>query len=461
MYFATNFIKTIIKEAVISGKELLPTAKFCLDTRTLEPGDIFIACQGTTVDGHEFIQEALKNGAAGIMANNAQETILNRLDKKLIAEKTIILVPDTREALVTLATAWREKFTCPIIGITGSIGKTTTKEMLSNILKINNKNALISKDNQNTALGISLNMLRLNSTHDVAIFEMGISKRGEMARMAAIVKPTTAIITYIGHSHMEGLGSINDIAHEKRDIFKYFKEDNIGIVNGDQQILTQVSYTHPTIKFGCKTTNQIQARKIQSTHERTTFLIKFYKERHKVSLQTSNAGIVFNALAAATAAHLLNIPTVKIVEGIQMPIIIARRFESKPLKNNHGILIDDSYNANPESMKAALLALEKLDAKGAKIAVLGDMLELGVNSPFWHRQLGRFLRKVPSLSHVILVGDMVKWTKATIPMGLTVDITPTWENAVDKITSLLKPDSVVLIKGSQGMNLSNLAQKLV
>ena len=133
----------------------------------------------------------------------------------------------------------------------------------------------------------------------------------------------------------------------------------------------------------------------------------------------------------AAAAYLLNIPSETIVKGVQVPLAITGRFEPTKLKAAKGILINDCYNASPESMKAALLAFEKLESKGQKIAVLGDMLELGVNSPFWHRQLGRFLRKVPSLNHVVLVGDLVKWTKATVPVGITFEHVPTWKEAID------------------------------
>ena len=136
-------------------------------------------------------------------------------------------------------------------------------------------------------------MLQMKPEHQVAIFEMGVSKRGEMARMAALVKPTTAIITAIGHSHMEGLGSLTDIAAEKREIFKYFKESNIGIINGDMPILANISYNHPIVKFGCKTTNQVQARKIQSNNTHTHFILKLYKDRFKIILDTNHSGRVY------------------------------------------------------------------------------------------------------------------------------------------------------------------------
>ncbi len=461
MRFNQQFISSVLPEARFSGTPLQEINSLSLDSRQVIKGDIFVAIKGSKADGHDFIEEAIKKGAAGLFINSAKETLLQKLDAAARKNLCIIMVPNTAEALIRLAMVWRAQFTIPVIGITGSIGKTSTKEMLSNILKMNGKKFIASQGNQNTALGLSINLLKIRPEHEVAIFEMGVSKRGEMARMAELVRPTTGIITAIGHSHMEGLGSLADIANEKRDIFKYFKEDNIGIINGDQPILATISYNHPMVKFGCKTTNQVQARKIQSNNVSTTFVLKLYKERHKITLNTNHAGRVLNALACASVAYILNIPSEIIVKGIQVPLTISGRFEPTKLKADKGILINDCYNASPESMKAALLAFEKVESKGQKIAVLGDMLELGVNSPFWHRQLGRFLRKVPSLHHVILVGDMVKWTKATVPVGITFEHVPSWKEAAEVLKKRLDREAAILVKGSNGMQLANLVHELV
>lgn len=456
-----QFFKAVIPEAVFLGNQTVPDlGRITVDSRQLQKGDVFVALPGNRVDGHDYIKEAVARGAIGLILHADKKDCLKQIDATTLKKLFVALVPSSYDTLVRLATAWRAQFTCPIIGITGSIGKTSTKELLSNILKINKNTFIASHGNQNTALGISINMLRLRPEHEFAIFEMGISKRGEMARMSEIVRPTIAVITTIAHSHMEGLGSLADIAHEKRDIFKFFKPDNIGVIHGDMPILAQISYTHPIVKFGCKTTNQIQARKIQANNATTQLVLKLYKDKFRLTLDTNHMGRVINALAASAVAHLLAIPSAVIIAGIQAPVAISGRFEQAALKADKGIIINDCYNANPESMKAALLAFEKVESKGQKIAVLGDMLELGVNSPFWHRQLGRFLRKVPSLSHVVLVGDYVKWTKATIPVGLTCEHVPNWEAATDSLKKRLDREAVILVKGSRGMALSNLVHEL-
>jgi UDP-N-acetylmuramoyl-tripeptide--D-alanyl-D-alanine ligase len=454
--FDEQFIRKVLPECTIVAHQYPQDAHFSVDTRTLQAGEIFVALQGAHVDGALFVQDALKKGASGIILAQQSKHVLEKIERSLLNNRWIMLVSDTLDALVRLAYAWRSEFSYPVVAITGSVGKTSTKEALARILTANGTSYIASQGNQNTRIGISLNILRMRSEHEAAIFEVGINKRNEMSELSRILRPTYAIITGIGHCHMEGLGSLGDIALEKRDVFKYFTERNIGIVNGDVPALAQVSYSHPVIKFGSKTTNQIQARKVRITNSSVTFVMKIYKEKHTVTLTKPHTGSVFNALAATAAAHLLGVPHAIILKSIQEPLQVPGRFEQKDLKERKGTLINDCYNANPESMKAALLAFQNIETSAQKIAVLGDMLELGVNSPFWHRQLGRFLRKVPSLRQVILVGDLVKWTKKTAPVGLTVEVVPTWSDAVEKLSSKMDKESVVLVKGSNGVGLRHL-----
>lgn len=460
MRFDQQFIKSVIQDALFWGQDLSDFKGVRIDSREIVPGEIFVALKGDKVDGHDYISDAIKKGAVGLIISKEKEKDLQKLDSSIVKKLFIVAVPNTREALIKLACAWRKAFEYPVVGITGSIGKTTTKEILSNILKLNNTPFIASEGNQNTEIGLAVNILRMRAEHKVAIFEMGVNKRGEMAILANMVRPTTALITTVGHSHMEGLGSITDIAAEKRDIFKYFNENNIGIANGDQPILANVSYNHPIVKFGYKMTNQVQARKIQINSDNINFILKLYKDKYKISLNTNHEGRIINSLAAASIAYLLDIPSDVIVKGLQTNVSILGRFEPAKLKTTRGFLINDCYNASPESMKAALLAFEKLESKGEKIAVLGDMLELGINSPFWHRQLGRFLRKVPSLNHVLFVGNMVQWAKDTIPVGLSFEYAPDWQMALDSLKNRLKGETVILIKGSRGVELDKLVSHL-
>lgn len=459
MRFDQYFLKSALSDLTILYDVFPDDISISVDTRTLVKGDLFIALPGSTHDGHDFVQEALQKGACGFIIAKSRSALLNQIDEKKLKDKLVVLVPDTLKALIAMAAAWRNQFEYPVVGITGSVGKTSTKELLSSILALNGTPYAVSKGNQNTLIGSAINVFNMRENHKVAVFEMGISKRGEMTELARLIRPTTGIITLAGHAHMEGLGSIADIAQEKRRIFEFFSPTNIGIVNGDQPILGNVAYAHPVIRFGYKTINQIQARKIQHTSNGINFVLKIYRKKYPITLSNPHEGAVYNCLAAAAAAHLLGIPEEKIIQGIQKRIVVNGRFEQKALINNKGFIINDAYNANPESMKAALLAFQKMDTSAEKIAVLGDMLELGVNSPFWHRQLGRFLRKVPSLKYVILVGDMVKYTKKTIPVGMSVDLVTTWEEATQKLEGKINDESLILVKGSHGVSLEKLVQK--
>lgn len=460
MRFDEHFLKVALPEATIVHSIFPENISCVVDSRSLQPGDIFVALTGAHADGHDFLAHAIERGAAGLIIARGRQAELNKFDAALLKKMLVIVVADTRKALIMMAMAWRNHFTYPVVGITGSVGKTSTKEMLAHMLDRHGTRYLVSHGNQNTEIGLALNMLRMKPQHEVAIFEVGISKRGEMARLAHMLKPTTGIITGVGHCHMEGLGSLADIAQEKRDLFKYFAEDNIGVINGDQPLLADVAYVHPVVKFGSKIVNQVQARKVSMGADGISFMLKIYRNKYAVRVPLMHEGVISHVLAAAAMAHLLGVPDAAIIAAIENPVKVARRFEQRLLKNNRGFLIDDCYNANPESMKAALAAFERIDTQAQKIAVLGDMLELGINSQFWHRQLGRFLRKVPSLRQVILVGDMVKWTEKMLPVGVVAHLVPDWQEAAKKLQEQLGQDSLVLVKASRGIGLDKLVKEI-
>jgi len=365
MHLSEYFIRSALKQATILHQKFPHDARFSIDSRTLNPGDIFVAVKGSSTDGHNYIEQAIQSGAAGLMIDGSKREILDQYDKHLLENLVVIAVDNTLEALYTVAKAHRARLTMPIIGITGSIGKTSTKEMLGNIVKLSGRECYTSRENQNTKLGVALNLLNIRSHHDCGILECGINARGEMDEIVDILRPNFAVITGIAHSHLEGLGSIGDIAAEKRVIFKHFSSDNIGIINGDQALLAQVGYNHPVVKFGFKTTNQIQVRKVRVNDNRIDCIFKIYNEKHPVSLPHVHSGQLINRLAASAVAYLLNIPQSVIIEASKQYVQVQGRFEQRTLKNNKGLLIHDAYNASPESMKSALLTFSRIktDAK--------------------------------------------------------------------------------------------------
>ncbi len=450
-------IREVLPDVSIEGA--IPSdASFCVDSRTINEHTIFIALKGEHVDGHQFVKDALERGAVGaVVARNKKAACLQHISKDLLRTKVIITVSDPLYALITFATHWREQFSYPVIGVTGSVGKTSTKENIATMFSRAGRSYIASYGNQNTQIGLALNLMRMRDHHEVAVFELGINRRGEMAQLARMAKPTVGIITSIGHCHMEGLGSLQDIASEKRDIFKYFTERNIGIVDGDQPLLSVISYHHPVIKVGYKTTNHIQARKVRFVDTGTHCMIKIYKDKYDVVLSNPHTGTIHRALVTAAVGHVFHIPHEHIIAAVQEPITVSSRFERRALSMGKGMVIDDCYNANPESMKAALAAFQEMQTTACKVAVLGDMLELGVNSPFWHRQIGRFLRKVTTLKKLILVGNMVRCIENTAPLGIELICVATWQEALKQLPAVIGDQEVMmLVKGSQGVGLSNL-----
>lgn len=454
--FDKKFVLSVLPDAQILHGEFPHEIMVSIDTRTLSAGDIFVALSGSVADGHEFIKRALDKGAAGVIMNIDKRAILDTCDQALLKTKLVILVKDTYQALYKLAAAWRAQFTYPVIGITGSIGKTSTKETLSNIINLTGKPFIATPGNYSSLLGLSLSLLRMRDYHTVGIFEVGISKRGEMSQCADVLRPTIAAIIYVGHSHVEGLGSLADIAAEKRHIFKHFKTDSIGIINGDQSVLAHVGYMHPVLKFGIKSTNQLQARKIRVNSDHSDFILKIYHTKYQVRLASPHEGAIYHALAAASIARILGIDDATIVAGVSQPLAVAGRFQQLPLNAGNGMIINDCYNASPESIKASLLAVETIKTQAYKVAVLGDMLELGVDSAFWHRQIGRFLRKTPSIQELILVGTCVKETQSLVPAGITCSVVETVEGAIKRLRELHDRELLVLVKASRGMHLDRI-----
>ena len=438
----------------------------CIDSRALVPGELFFALQGTQSDGHEFIVPALENGASGIVISDKEK--LKAVPSYLLENKIIIQVADTYQALIALAKAWRQRLTIPMVAITGSVGKTSTKEMTRFILEQAGVNVYASFKNQNNLLGLCLNILKVKQSHEVAVFEVGINERGEMEEMVDILRPTLALITCIAHAHGQGLGSLPGIFAEKRLIFKHLTVSDVGIIFGDQDIFLQASYHHPIAKFGFKTKNQVQARKVCITSNEqgdflTSFVLKWYGYKETVTIKGNHRGMVSNVLAASTIAYLLRVPFEVIVRALPIYNGVEQRFEIKKIVKNRGCLISDCYNANPESMKAALLAFNQMETKGAKIAVLGDMLELGHKELYWHRQIGRVLRKMQGIDRLILVGDRARHIAQTAPSWLPVLLAHDWQEAGQLLEQSLigGGQNLVLVKASHGVQLGKMVETFV
>lgn len=424
---------------------------FSVDSRTCKDDEIFIPIKGLHVDGHAFLKDALEKCKGAFIAYEYKylyETVI----KDYFPDKLIILVSHPENVLMELARWWRNTFTIPFIGITGSVGKTSTKLILQSILQHAHKKFFVSAGNQNTVIGIALNFARMSHEHEYAVFELGISKKHEMKKLVEFVRPSIALITSIGHSHLQGLGTLQDVAVEKKKIFSLFTSTNIGIVNGDCNLLINHSYAHPVVKFGKKKHNQIQARSIKIDEGKLSFILKIYQNKYNVSFDTTHESYVHLVLGATALACQMGIDEKIIVEAIQKPLYRYRRFEKKPLKFPNSFLIDDAYNASPESTRAALFAFDLIPWQGKKVVILGDMKELGEKSLTYHRKVGRLFFKLLSVDKLILVGNQVHCMSKILPKSLSVTNCATLEEAKQVVDSLLRENMLILFKASQGMN---------
>lgn len=457
MNFDTNFIAQTILSSFIQG-QIPKNLNFCVDSRQVQSGDIFIAIKGSQSDGHDFVFQALQTGASGIViAHEHKEKILKQFELQL-KNKFILSVDEPESAIIKLAAAWRQKFNIPVIGITGTVGKTTTKEMVKTILEHAQIPSLVSYGNQNTLIGVSMNILKMSDVHRVAVLEMGIGETGKMQELAALVRPTFALITVIGHGHLKGLGK--QVAVEKLKIFSLFGSSNIGIINGDQPELTAIKYHHLIIHFGKKKTNQIRVLKISIQNNSIHCTVQIYNKKYSVILQSTNQSRVYNALAAIAVGKSLGIADDIMIQAVEQFSGAYRRFERIVL-NHECELIDDAYNANPESMKASLAAFQSYQTSRKRVLVLGDMLELADQAVVHHRNVGRMIAKMSDIHAVILIGQHVLDMTKTLPKHIQYYHFKQAQDAGDLLKSmLLDQNTVFLFKASCSMGLVSLVKQL-
>lgn len=347
----------------------------CTDTRKITAGCLFIAIKGENFDGHDFAEKAVESGAAAVIA-----------EKDCGLEERQILVESTRQALLDLAGYYRSLFSIPVIGVTGSVGKTTTKEMIHAVMS-SKYNTLKNEGNLNNEIGVPLTLFRLDSTHEAAVIEMGMSDFGEISRITKAVRPDVAVISNIGVSHIENLGSREGILRAKLEILEGMKADAPVILNADDDMLITVRPgAHPVIYYGIENEKSMfKASEITSKEAEIGLTVGFGGGSASVSLPYPGRHNVYNSLASVAAGSLFGIEPETALEALKNYVPAGMR---QRINKMHGItFIEDCYNASPDSQAAALAVLGGMNAK-RKIAVIGDMLELGSVSRDAHYGVG-------------------------------------------------------------------------
>jgi UDP-N-acetylmuramoyl-tripeptide--D-alanyl-D-alanine ligase len=353
-----------------------------IDSRAIESGELFVAIKGEHFDGNAFAEKALAQGAAAVMVS----------DKALTIDSSI-LVDDTRLALGCLAAFWRNRIKAPIVAITGSNGKTTTKEMLTAILcagENGSRSVHATKGNLNNDYGMPLTLLKSNATHQFVVLEMGMNHIGEIAYLSHIAKPNVAVINNAGTAHIGELGSRENIAKAKAEIFEGLAENGVAVINADNAFADYwigLIAEKRHLSFGLNNAADVHATYQPQLHK-TQLAMTTPNGTFNCELPVSGEHNVYNALAATCAAVALNIPNAQIAKGLAEFKGVYGRLEYKKGLNG-AVVIDDTYNANPDSMKAAMQVLSQ-ETSQQKIMVMGDMAELGPDSNMMHAELGAY-----------------------------------------------------------------------
>ncbi len=429
-----------------------------IDTRTLQPGRLFVAIRGERHDGHAFLADAVAAGAAGLLVERG--SALPDAARAL----AILAVDDTTRALGALAAGHRASFRGALVAITGSNGKTTTKEMCAAILG-SLAPCLATRGNLNNEYGLPLTLLERDATHRTLVVELGMNHRGEIARLAAIARPTVGVLTNVGTAHIEFLGSRDEIAREKGDLLAALPADGVAVVNGDDaRALLQADRTRARVlRFGLAADADVRAERITALGERGyAFDVLAAGEREAVHVAGLGEATVSNALAAAAAALATGCRLAEVGQGLAGYRPVGGRMEPLALPRNI-IVINDTYNANPQSMELALRSLARLRGSSRGFAVLGDMGELGASADEAHRAAGRLVAEL-GLDFLFALGPRAQETaRGALEAGMDasrVHVGRDHDALGSSLRALLRGNDWVLVKGSRAMRMERVVDAL-
>lgn len=468
--FTVEELREIVGARVLAGEGIGGTKhrirRISLDTRALRPGDLFLALRGDRFDGHDFVATALSRGAVGAIVLDSYDVsglVLKRGSKR--SQPFVLGVGDPLHAYQQLAAYHRSRFEIPVVAVTGSNGKTTTKEMAASVMAHRWK-ILKTEGNLNNRVGVPQTLLRLNDRHQGAIIEMGVDNLGQTTRLCEIVRPTIGIITNIGPDHLEFFGTMEGSAQAKAELLDLLPRDGTAILNADDPYYDSLASRARcrVVSFGFSSKANVRAMDVKSDGRNGTLfrLLLPGNARHTVThIRVPGEHNVINALAAGAVGSILGLSGGVIAQGLSHFRPASMR--SQVLVNQGVKLIVDCYNANPASMKAALQLLAQTGAKRKKIAVLGDMLELGPNTDQMHEEVGEFLAR-QGIDVLVACGvlgrSLAKGAKqAGLDQSRILEV-PDARAAAAAVKTVVKPGDAVLIKASRGMKLEQVVDAL-
>ncbi len=421
-----------------------------MDSRKVEKGNLFAAIKGERVDGHDFIDDVFTKGAAAVICEKLPEN----------PKGACILVNNTVKALQDLAEYYRKSLSIKVVGITGSVGKTSTKEIVAATLSAKYK-VLKTEGNYNNEIGLPLTVLSIGEEHEIAVLEMGISDFGEMRVLSKIARPDICVITNIGQSHLENLGSRDGIYKAKSEIFEYMNPKGFIFLNGDDDILCtkkDVNGIRPAT-FGLTPDCDVHPADIVPHGLKGTSLkVVTREETFPVNVKLFGKHMISNIMAAVSVGKSLSMTTAEIVKGLENASTIDGRLKLIPF--GEGFIIDDCYNAAPSSVRAAIDTLSM--AEGVKAAVLGDMFELGTDSDLMHREIGEYAAK-SGIDKLICIGEnsihMYEGAKS-VASGVKLKYFPTVAKFIEEMPLLFEKDDTILVKASHGMEFVKVVEAL-
>ena len=446
-------ILNVTNGKLIIGKKEEICEDFCRDSREIKKGDIYLGIKGESLNGSVFFEEAFKKGAKGAILQDIEITE-EQIHK--YQNKFIIIVEDTIKAMQEIATYKRNLYNIPVIAITGSVGKTSTKDMVSSVVS-EKFDTLKTEGNYNNHIGVPLTIFRLKDEQAMVV-EMGMNHLGEISTLTNIAKPTVAVITNVGTAHIGELGSRENILKAKLEILEGLNENGYIVINNDNDLLhrwyLENKEKYSIITYGIQNESNYMAENIISKEDGSTYILKGTDKQIEVPIGGNH--FVQNSLCAIALASIFEIPLENVKEGIKNFELTKKRMDISTLKNNISI-INDSYNANYDSMKAALEYLGNLKDK-RKIAVLGDMLELGEYSKELHEKVGKEVVN-NKIDILITVGqEAVNIAKEAEGKINKIIICNSNQEAIEKINKIKKENDCILLKASNGMHFGEILE---
>ena len=441
-YFSASDIARITGGELI-GRGEQSVGEIIIDSRLVKPGDLFAAFKGDKADGHDYIEAAFAKGASCCLAEHTVEG----------AGGSLIIVKNVQSAIENIGKACRSSFSIPVIGVTGSVGKTTAKEMIYAVLS-QRWNTLKTDGNHNNQIGVPMTLSRIEREHEAAVVELGISGFGEMRLLASIARPTMGVFTYIGHAHLEFLHDLDGVFKAKTEMLEFMEEDAPLVINGDDAKLVQLKERKNVLSFGLGGDCDVRCENIAVLPDgNTSCTVRYLDKKMDIVIPAYGQHMVYAAAEGAAVGFALGLTEEEIKNGIAAYKTVGRR--GAVTDTGYITLIDDCYNANPDSLTCAVDSLMKMS--GRHVCVLSDMRELGENSPQMHTEVGEHIAK-KGVELVLACGVMSRYLCDAA--GERAVYFESREELIEKLPEYIQKGDRVLVKASLGMHMEPAAEAL-